>query len=90
MNAAVARSIGRFLLGDICNFGETSLPFEYSSGRTYDKVKSKTIWGKETRNVWYKQHVSLVFCIFAYGFNQGPLMIIFQGKNQTYVKEVSS
>lgn len=87
METVLSRAIGRYHLSNICNLDETPLPFEYLSGRTYDKIGSNTIWVKETRSGWDKRQASLVLCVFADGVNRISPLIIFHGLGERLRKE---
>ena len=79
--------LNRFATSNIFNIDETSLPFEYLSGHTYNSIGAKTIRVKESRGGWDKRMASLVLCIFADGFNRVPPLIIFHGKGNVFEKE---
>lgn len=58
---------------------QTSLLFEYLSGRTYSIKGDKTIWAKATKISWDKRQATLILVVFADGICHIQPIIIFPG-----------
>jgi hypothetical protein len=75
--------VGRFILSNILNMDQTSLPWEYLEGRTYEFKGKKTIWVRSKRSGWGKRQATIQLTIFADGVARVKPLIISRGKENS-------
>lgn len=62
-----AAVVGHYRLRNVCNMDQTSIPYEYLEGRTYNKSGEKTIWLQGSQSGWDKRQSTIQLTAFADG-----------------------